>query len=187
MADVARIRVVLSTGVGGAGVATYYCDPADLGGRTALGTFYTAWGAGMPPVFTWNIPASGDTIESTTGTLTGGWTSGSTITGTATGSSAYAGGTGTYIRWDTGAVVGGRRLRGRTFMVPMSAATYDGNGNIVDATLASLQTATNTLVTNSSFVIWHRPSTPGGSDGSTHLVTSGTCIDKVTSLRTRRS
>lgn len=187
MADLARIRVTLATGVGGVGLATYYCDPADLGGRTALGTFYTGWGAGMPPVFTWSIPQSGDLIDDATGTLTGSWSSGTVISGTASGSSAYSGGTGAYIRWDTADIVDGRRVKGRTFMVPMSSATYDGNGNFVDATLASLQTITNTLVTNTSFVIWHRPTTPGGSDGSRHTVTSGTAPDKVTSLKSRRT
>lgn len=188
MATIARVRCPMTGGVGGLGVTTFYCLEADLSASlTALATFLTAWGAGMPPVVNWQIPASGDTINDADGRLAGTWSSGSGASVTATGSTAYAAGTGAMVRWNTGAIIDGRRVLGRTFFVPMSSATYDSGGDMVDATRTSLQTATNTFTANSAFVIWSRPTSIVAADGQSRVVTTGDVLAKVVSLKSRRS
>lgn len=177
----------MTSGVGGTGVTTFYCAEADLGGLTGLATFLTGWAAGMPTVVNWQIPSTGDLINDANGQITGSWSSGSGASVTGTGSTSYAGGTGAMVRWNTGEIIDGRRLIGRTFFVPMSSATYDSGGDMVDATRTSLQTVTNTFVAATSFLIWSRPTSVAAADGESHLVTSGEVLAKVVSLRSRRS
>jgi hypothetical protein len=74
------------------------------------------------------------------------------------------------VQWSTTAIVGGRRLKGRTFLAPLWNSGYDGSGTILLATQTTLQTASNALAAAGTLVVWHRPTTPGGSDGVSHAV-----------------
>jgi hypothetical protein len=138
-------------------------------------------------VVAWDIPGSGDVVDETTGLITGAWTAGTAATITATGGTgAYAAGTGAFVRWQTNGIVAGRRVRGRTFLCPIITTGFDSNGTIASTQLGTLQTAATALAAAGKNQVWHRPS-PGGSDGSAHIVVAGTVPDKVTSLRTRRT
>jgi hypothetical protein len=139
-----------------------------------------------PTGLTWSFPTSGDVFESTTGVLTGGWSDSDPGAVAATGPTAYAAGVGTFIKWNTGAIVGGRRLKGRTFLCPLSTDQYDSAGTIVNSTVSGFQSSGNTLIATGTINVWHRPTSPGGSDGSLHLATSCTPPDQVTALRSRR-
>lgn len=90
------------------------------------------------------------------------------------------------MRWITGAVIGGRKLRGRTFLVPFLADQFDTSGTINNTTVTTHQTAGNVLAATGKLQIWKRPS-PGGSNGTSALVTAAVMPDKVTSLRSRRT
>lgn len=48
----------------------------------------------------------------------------------ATNGQEYAGPVGAVITWRTAGIRNGRRIRGRTFIVPMVSAAFDGNGQI---------------------------------------------------------
>jgi type II secretory pathway component GspD/PulD (secretin) len=167
-------------------LSVFYTASAD-DVTTELATFFNAIKAGFPTSVTWTIPSSGDEIESTTGTITGSWVGGTAAAITATGSSAiYAAGTGGYIRWQTGNVLRGRRVKGRTFLCPVLADQYDASGTINNAVLASWQTAANTLAATAKLQIWSRP-TVVGNDGAFSAVNAAVAPDKVTSLHSRRS
>jgi len=90
------------------------------------------------------------------------------------------------VRWNTDSIVGGRRLKGRTFLLPIESVNYDSAGTLVTACLNNFQTAANTLEAVGKLLIWHRPQ-QGGSDGVVGPVTSATVPDRVAWLRTRRS
>ena len=61
-------------------------------------------------------------------------------------SGVWANGVGGMIRWNTSAVVAGRRLQGRTFIVPMGSAQFDSSGNITTGARATANTAALTLI-----------------------------------------
>jgi hypothetical protein len=140
----------------------------------------------LPTTVTVTTPATGETIEDTTGTLTGVWSgSGGGNTVGAGGTNAAAG-VGACIGWSTGGIVNGRRLRGRTFVVPLHVGCYDTDGTLVPGTLINLNDFASGLIAAGPLAVWHRPTTKGGSDGNSYGVTSARVRDKVAVLRSRR-
>jgi hypothetical protein len=88
--------------------------------------------------------------------------------------------------WSTGAIVNGRRLRGRTFLAPMKSQAYSTAGVIDAAVVTSIVSATATLVAAGDLVIWHRPDPVSHTGGSSSQITGATIPNTVTSLATRR-
>jgi len=82
--------------------------------------------------------------------------------------------------------VDGRRLKGWTFMCPIIVGGYEANGTLTAGTVSGALAAANTLVTNGTTIIWHRPD-KGAANGSSAIVLSASVPDKVSSLRSRRS
>lgn len=188
MSTLCKIPVVWDGLPGMPGLSMFYSNPTDVVTTVvALKAFFTSLSTGCPTGLTWNFPTAGDEFDDATGTLTGGWTGG------AGGSVAASGGAGTYaqgvgfrVRWGTGGIVGGRRVKGSTFLIPVLGSVYESNGTISNAIVTTLQTAANLLVTNGTTIIWHRPD-PGGSNGSSHIVLDAQVPDKVSTLRSRRT
>lgn len=143
----------------------------------------------VPASVTLSISSSVEIIESSNGQLQRFMqgTPPAAIVGTGTG--AYSAASGAVVNWYTDGVRNGRRIRGRSFLVPLAGSALDTNGTIADTQLAALRTASNGLITATGagdFGIWARPTTPGGTDGQWNAVTSMTVPDKVAVLRSRR-
>lgn len=103
------------------------------------------------------------------------------------GSSPYASPTGACVTWNTNTFIKGRRLRGRTFLVPLSGFAYDLTGSLSDTFLTNLRlAATNYISSPTAPCIWHRPTTRGGVDGSAHAVITSVVGDRASVLRSRR-
>lgn len=158
----------------------------------SIKAFFTSCNAHAPSGVTWTVPFAGDTINDANGDISGTWTSPDGGTVSSIGAGAYAAGTGFFVRWLTGGVVAGRRVKGHTFMCPIIAGDYESNGTIASSALSVFGSAAAVLGGASKLVIWSResagtPSHPGHRDGSSHAVIAGTVPDQVTSLRTRRS
>jgi len=110
----------------------------------------------------------------------------------------YAGPSGAVINWLTADVWNGRRVRGRTFIVPLAATAYDAQGTLQSTTITALTGAANTLRAREDvqLSIFRRPirgKTSGLSDetvvispGGQYRVTSAAVPDKVAILRSRR-
>lgn len=181
--------VVTWTGFPGApGYSTFY-GTSGSGLQTALVTFFNSVKAKTPSNVTWTIPADGDQINEANGDVTGSWAGGTVtaVAGTVTGA-IYGAPAGAVVNWKTGDFVNSRRVVGRTFLVPLDAGGFDNDGSL-SATLRSALTSYATTFlgsTSPSFLIWHRPSSPGATDGSSHVVTSVLVPDKVAILRKRR-
>lgn len=182
MAIIERIVVTWQGAVGLPGVSVFY---GDLGAsaNADIKTFFTSLVGLFPAGLTWTVPSSGDTIDDGTGALSSSWVNVAGGTVAATNATAYAAGCGAYVNWNTGSVVNGRRLKGRTFLAPLVSTMYDA-GTIVTANLTTMQNAANALVAAGNLLVWHRPG-PGGA-GSSANPSSATVPDQVTSLRTRR-
>lgn len=107
------------------------------------------------------------------------------ITGSGTG--VYSAPTGAVVTWNTDTIARGRRLRGRTFLVPMSGGGFQADGTLSSQTITALQNGAEALVGDGSgptAVIWSRPR--GGSGGSMGPITSYRVPDRAAVLRSRR-
>lgn len=191
MARIERLRVRLEGLPGLPGVSTFYGNDASGLGVT-IREFYAALASKFPINLTIQVENTGDQIESTTGQLIGTWvgTPKGVVNGSGTG--AYAAPTGAAVTWNTGTVLDGSRVRGRTFLVPLTAACYDLTGNIDEVTLALLRTEASNVTTFelANFLIWHRPrvATPTlpARPGSVAFVSSAVVRDSAAVLRSRR-
>jgi hypothetical protein len=102
------------------------------------------------------------------------------------GSSVYAAPTGARISWETSSIVAGRRVRGKTFLVPLVATVYEADGTLAAAFRTNLQTAANNMLAalttaGQNLVVWS-PTTSTISE-----VASATIPDQATVLRSRRA
>lgn len=148
----------------------------------AFGPFMGQFPTGVSVTF----PGSGDTIEDTTGTLVGTWSTGASVTTTGGGIANAAAGVGAVVTWNTGGIVRGRRLRGRTFLVPLNTNAYDLDGSLSSTAYTALQNFGTALMGVGPLAVWHRPTAPGAADGNSYGVTSFRARDKVAYLSSRR-
>jgi len=131
-------------------------------------------------------------INPGTGDLIGFWT-GPTKTeraGTAAATAGWAAAAGAVISWTTASVRNGRRVRGRTFVVPLSNECWDVDGTIKPVPMNSLNNAALALRTGSDvtqFAIFARPTAVGASDGMASPVLAHRVPDMSAILRSRRS
>lgn len=144
----------------------------------------------MPTGVVLTVPNSGDIIEDTTGHLTGVWSGTGGGPKNATGVTNSPAGVGACIAWSTGGIVNGskgpRKLRGRTFVVPLSGDSYDGSGTLSDNAKANVVATAAALRAAGPLAVWHRPTTVGGSDGGSYGVIGHNVRDKVAYLSSRR-
>ena len=184
MAQMWRFTFVWSGFTGAPGYTNLFFDHAGSVGdiSIALNTFWE----GMRPYLSTATTVQfleGAVVEATTGELVDAVSLeglGSYVGQAGAESAAPAG---VCITWRTGAIVNGRRLRGRTFIVPIAANGYQANGT--PAYPDQIETKANDLITDSggSLVVWHRP--VGGVGGSFAPVTDASVKDHVAVLRSR--
>jgi hypothetical protein len=90
------------------------------------------------------------------------------------------------ITWLTGLVHQGRRVRGRTFLVPTANQFFDTNGTLAAAFLTNLRTAAAAYIATAvNPAIWARPD-PGTTNGAAFAVAAASVADKVAVLTSRR-
>jgi hypothetical protein len=168
---------------------------------TFLPSLHTFWGEvamKLPNDVAIQAENAGDIISDATGDLVGAWTADAVGNDGGIDSNPYAAPSGAVVTWLTAQVLDGRRLRGRTFIVPLAGSKYQSDGSLDAATISVIQAAANQLISaqSSSFVIWHRPfagSPAVGSraarpahDGGHAFVTSAVVHDFTAVLRSRR-
>lgn len=96
----------------------------------------------------------------------------------------YAGGVGARVTWETGAVLLGKRIRGATYLVPLTDSAHDTDGTIGATLLTPLRTAATAFATSSPpLAVWSRR--PGPVYAVT-TVTGATVKDKSAIMRSRR-
>lgn len=161
----------------------------------AIRVFFQALIALLPNGLTIQVPAVGDTVDDATGTVIGTWGVGTppaVVTGTS--ASVYAGQSGAVVHWLTTGLANGKRVRGRTYLVPLSTAAYDTQGSIATAALATIGGAAAALVVTlgGNLKVWHRPSAPGAPPpapftGQSFGVVATRVPDLCVTLRSRRT
>ena len=188
----------------GAGTAYSVLHFADIAGDGAasqaeadeiiakMQTWATAIKSTLPNVVTLQVQNEVEHILSTTGDLIDIWTGASQTaqTGTASATAGWAAAAGAVVSWSTAGVRNGRRVRGRTFLVPLSNEVWDTDGTLKSVplgTINSAATALRTVGTTVQLAVHTRPSAPGASDGDHFPVTGHRTPDMSAILRSRRS
>ncbi|HEY5849939.1 MAG TPA: hypothetical protein VIT62_04120 [Lysobacter sp.] len=149
----------------------------------------------LNPVTTYSPTGSSISYDSTAaiyddeGTQTGEITL-TVVPAASTGSSAvaYAGGSGAVVNWTTGAFHLGRKVRGRTFLVPLTSAAFQTDGTLLATAQTTIQGAASTFATSSPtpVVFSRKPNGSGGFSSLTAVVTGATVPDRSAILRSRR-
>jgi len=99
-------------------------------------------------------------MDVATGTLVGVHAIDAPSTVNGLGSGVYAAPSGAKVNLSTSAIVAGRRLKGRTFIVPLIGTAYSDSGRIAPGTLSRLGTAFEAFRDNPgnySLAVWSRP------------------------------
>ena len=188
MANLARVRSVWAgVPVVGGGVTTFYFAEAHSGFVADIGAMWTSLTLRIPVGTSITTENAGDLIDVETGAITGSWTDSSTSIVNTTGPAEYAGGVGGRIRWATSGITNNRRVRGSTFVCPLTATGYDAQGTLATAFVTALGNAAGGLFTASegNMRIYTRP--VNGSGGKASTVVNFTVPDKVSWLRSRRT
>lgn len=183
-----RIQTVFSGVEGAPFLSTMYFtgDPlGPAGAVTAVDTFWDNLAGVMATGLLWTVNGEVSEINQETGALV------DVHNVTPAGGAGSAGGDRTpaatqgLIKWNTGVVVNGRILRGRTFIPCPNEAQGAAAPNATY--VLALATAGNNLIASpAGFQIWHRPTTPVAADGSSELVQACTAWNKYAVLRSRR-
>lgn len=150
---------------------------------TALGTS----GQQLPSGITLQFPTSIDTLDPISGLLI--TSTAVTTPGNVTGSDpgVYAAPAGACVTWRTVGVVDGKRVRGRTFLVPLGSSALQADGTPSALFMSDLNTAAAGLIAAApELVVWHRPTSLEAGGGATFPVVSYMANDKVAMLTSRR-
>lgn len=170
-------------------VSEGYTQAMADGAATKARNFALDMAALCPSTVTIAVDPTVEIVQADTGELVGffGVAPGTAAVGARAGT--YSAASGACISWGTNGVKNGRRVRGRTFIVPLAGSAYQADGSINDADLAVIRaSATNLRATAgvSDFGIWSRPSTKGATDGVWFPAETSKVSDKVAILRSRR-
>lgn len=208
MAPILRVKARWSGFTGSPGYSNFYFRDFADGAFTdtvadAAGdrveSFFLAIQNLFPTAVKITVQSDAEVIEETTGDITQILSTGTraAVSGTAA-AAAYSGASGCVVTWRTNGVVAGRRVRGRTFLVPTANVAYDLDGTLQNSTVTTLQTAANALINQTGtpdLGVWARPhkarTSPTGEaiparQGIWHVATSATIPDKVAILKSRR-
>jgi hypothetical protein len=188
-----RYTATWSGGKIGTGFTNLYFT---LGAETAQATadavkafFSTAYsvGAMLPQGVTISFASQVDQVGDHSGELTMSdlVTPPSPITGSD--STRYAAVAGGCVTWQTAGFLGGKRVRGRTFLVPIGGGALQNDGTLDTTFLGFVSSAaTNLIAAAPELVVWHRPSSTEAGDGAPFVVTGAKVSDRTAYLTSRR-
>jgi len=195
--SILRVRTELTGFIGAPGLMTQYFSRAvGVNDSTAAqqavdrvrDAMLTSPGA-FPSALQWRVQGQVDLLEESNGQLVGSFN----VT-ERSGVGTYAGGfgpapAGACVRWVTDEFKRGRRVIGKTFLVPGPTNAYETNGTLTSAYITLLQSWADAMDNAGAidlvFVVWSRPR-PGMADGSKHSVVGNVVQDKAAVLRSRR-
>lgn len=200
MASLLRVKLRWSGYQGGPGYSIFHFrDFSGVAGSAAqvagavskVDAFISGVRFAVPQVVSMQTMSDVEELEDTTGELTNVYTGSPAAAqlGNATGTATFASAVGAVVNWRTAGVRNGRRVRGKTFLVPLSSAAFETNGTLSTAALSGLNTAAAAMVNpvgDGDLGVYARPSGPGATDGIWHVATSHNIPDMGAVLRSRR-
>lgn len=158
------------------------------GARSVVHGFFDAMSNSLPNSVEVSINQQGEILDTLTGELTG-YLDDDTLLEPVSGgpNTTYSGATGAVVNWLTGSVRAGRRVRGRTFLVPLDALSFDATGTLTNTALENVRSGAELLVDSApvtGFCVWARPA--NGMAGLAAPVTGARVPDLAAVLRSRR-
>lgn len=156
-----RVRCLWQNFAGAPGYTNFYTS-ISLASVAPIVTFFDSIKTLLSAGLTIQVPQSGDIVNEATGQIQSVWSTagGGTVTGT--GSTSYAGPVGAVVEWQTTGIVAGRRVLGKTYLVPLIQTVYDAQGSIGTAQLATIQGAASAMQSalGNNLLVWSRPFEP---------------------------
>lgn len=200
MAQMAKVTIDWTGFPGGPGFTNFYFRDFSGSGAidqaivdaavTKTDALLNAVAPSIPSGVTCGVSATVEAIEETTGELQAFWTGTPEAAAAGTGTSSYAAPVGMNFSWYTSTVKNGRRIRGRSFFVPLSTVAFDSDGTLTAARMTTFNTAAAAFIgtgTAADLGVWSRPTAAAPTSGEWALVTSFRVPDQAAVLTSRRS
>lgn len=194
MALIFRAKINWTGFVGAPGYSVFHArsfeaDPANEAAqfKARVNFFAAEIAAVLPNSVTLTTDPEVEQLEDTTGTLTEVVSTPGSAPIAGTGGTTYSAPAGAVVNWTTGQIRNGRRMRGRTFIVPLALAAYEADGTIVASVRNTILTAASNLANavDTQLCVYGRP-TPLAADGMNGRVTGFSVPDMSAVLRSRR-
>lgn len=181
-----RVRTGLTSVGGGPYLNTFYFDDesTDSAASAATAAVHAFWQAIAPQMITqctWAVDSAVYAMT-TDGTVTAILNGGSPHTGAGAipGSPQPLIAQG-LVRWHTGTYIGGREVRGRTFVPAIQQGDSTSTGTVNAPALTAMQNAINGAISSTAnFAVWSKKHL------SVHPITAGNAWNQWASLRSRR-
>lgn len=198
MADLARVTILWTGFIGAPGFTNLYfrnatpgiIDQAVVDNAVAkVDSFIGSLINRLPPSVTVATDATVEVIDDTNGELQSFMQATVLAPRNGSGTGNYSAAAGAVMNWYTSTVRNGRRIRGRSFMVPLAGSALASDGTLDSTQLTGLRAMADGLRAASGasrLVVWGRPTSPGATDGVSAEVTSSTVPDKTAVLTSRR-
>lgn len=187
MANVREICIdwIGPQGGGMTNVLFFDTTPTIAAQRTALQAFYQSWCGSVSDQYAYTIRTTGRELDGQTGALTGAWAESSAKTDSGNVAvEPVADAVQVLFQWHTPTIVGGRFLRGRTFLPGLTVGTVI-DGNVNPSAVPTFEGYGDTLIAaDVGFHVWHRP--VGGAGGTSVAVSACTVWPELAVLRRRR-
>lgn len=199
MPEILRVKINWTGFIGAPGytnlyfsefVSEGYTQAIADGAVSKASTFATQLRDYLPAAVTVGVDPTVEIVQSDTGDLVGFFSTTPAAAGPGALTGTYSAASGACISWGTNGVRNGRRVRGRTFIVPLGGTAYENNGTLAPAAVSALTSYANALKNNTTapgdFGVWSRPSTPTANDGVWFAAETVSVKDKAAVLRSRR-
>lgn len=147
------------------------------------------WRNRLPTAVKTGVDPTVEIVESATGELQGFMTASVSAPAAGLGVASFSAPSGACVSWYTSTVRNGRRMRGRTFIVPLDIQSYEPDGTLLDIIVSATPAVNDAMIatgTPANLGIWARPSGPGANDGQWALVTAARLNDRPAMLTSRR-
>jgi hypothetical protein len=198
MATVYRVKARWQGFVGAPGYSVFHFKDELIAAAAKVRTFFDGIKAHLAPPVQIQVINDVEILDEGTGKLVDIATAGNpaVVNSTATAGSGYSAPSGALVTWRTGGVRKGRRVQGKTFLVPLVATSYQADGTMNSVAIAAIELAAAQLALNNTtatqFGVYARPIQGGLLDlgvdipGVWHPATGYRVPDMVAILRSRR-
>jgi len=199
MPEMFRVRINWTGFVGGPGYTNLHFEPTAGGAIdqsivdaavTKVDAFLNTLRPSFPTAVITGVDPMVQEVDEVTGNLEAFYTATPAAAAAGTDNLVYSAVSGAVINWYTNDVRNGRRVRGRTFLVPLGGNQYDFNGTLGQSRVVTFSNAAAALSDDSvaaRLVVWKRPDpAPSLPNGGAYNVTAYTVPDKAAMLTSRR-
>lgn len=193
MANVLRVRTVWTGFPGAPGYTNMFFDAAsgDNAAATAAADVVTLFWQSLTTQFPsdvrWQVQSEVPLVDVASGQMVDQLTADTQPAVAGNGATQYSAPTGGIVDWVTSVFSNGRKIVGRTYLVPLGGNMYDGVGSLIPGALDAINQAAAALAstTPTSMMVYSRP-TAGRPIGQANAVTSVRVPDRACVLRSRR-